>query len=82
MLSPGDVLTIRALYSTGEIMHKRGGGGGGGGNTGIQAGSLLVSSPDCHVLPAQKTVWSFSKDFLVVLSQHVQKTGKPIRMLV
>ena len=78
MLSAGDVLTIRALYSTGEVMHKRGGGGGHW----YTAVSLLVLSPDCHVLPAQKTVWSFSKDFLVVLSQHVQKTGKPIRMLV
>ena len=33
----------------------------------------LVSSPDCHVLPTRKTVWPFSKDFLIVLSQHVLK---------
>ena len=26
ILSASDVLTIRALYSTGEVMHKRGGG--------------------------------------------------------
>ena len=43
---------------------------------------LLVSVPDSHVHPPEKRVWSLSKDFLVVLSQHVRKTGKPIRTLV
>ena len=42
----------------------------------------LVSYPDSHVHPPEKRVWSLSKDFLVVLSQHVRKTGKPIRTLV
>ena len=43
MLSPGDVLTIRALYSTGEVMHKRGGGGGGEHwYTGSQSTSLVT----------------------------------------
>ena len=44
--------------------------------------SKLVSYPDSHVHPPEKRVWSLSKDFLVVLSQHVRKTGKPIRTLV
>ena len=42
----------------------------------------VVSYPDSHVHPPEKRVWSLSKDFLVVLSQHVRKTGKPIRTLV
>ena len=29
--------------------------------------------------PPEKRVWNLSQDFLVLLSQHVQKTGKPIR---
>ena len=47
-----------------------------------QGRSKIVSSPDCHVFPVRKTVWPFSKDFLVVLSLHVQKMGKPISVLV
>ena len=30
---------------------------------GQRTGHLVVSPPDCHVLPMQKTVWPFSKDF-------------------
>ena len=29
--------------------------------------------------PARKRVWNLSQDFLALLSQHVRKTGKPIR---
>ena len=29
--------------------------------------------------PALKRVWNLSQDFLALLSQHVRKTGKPIR---
>ena len=47
-----------------------------------EAECSIVSYPDSHVQPPEKRVWSLSKDFLVVLSQHVRKTGKPIRMLV
>ena len=41
----------------------------------------IVSAPDPHVTPAQKRVWCLTSEFLVVLSQHVRKTGKPIRLL-
>ena len=47
----------------------------GGGRT------RLVSVPDPHVTPAQKRVWYLTSEFLVVLSQHVWKTGNPIRSL-
>ena len=38
----------------------------------------ICSSSDCHVLPHGKTELY---DFLVVLIQQLQKTGKPIRLL-
>ena len=47
----------------------------GGGRT------RLVSVPDPHVTPARKRVWYLTSEFLVVLSQHVWKTGNPIRSL-
>ena len=44
------------------------------------ADSYLVSFPDPHVRPpARKRVWNLSQDFLALLSQHVRKTGNPIR---
>ena len=38
----------------------------------------LVSAPDPHVTPTRKRVWYLTS---VVLSQHVRKTGNPIRSL-
>ena len=32
--------------------------------------------------PARKRVWNLSQNFLALLSQHVRKTGKPIRTQV
>ena len=40
---------------------------------GLSSGSLLVSFPDPHVRPPERGVWK------ALLSQHVRKTGKPIR---
>ena len=44
-------------------------------------GSMLVSVPDPDVTPARMRVWCLKSEFLVVLSQHVRKTGNPIRAL-
>ena len=44
-------------------------------------GGWVVSVPDPHVTPARKRVWYLTSEFLVVLSQHVRKTGNPIRLL-
>ena len=41
----------------------------------------LVSAPDPHVTPSRKRVWYLTSEFLVVLSQHVRKTGNPMRSL-
>ena len=41
----------------------------------------VVSAPDPHVTPSRKRVWYLTSEFLVVLSQHVRKTGNPIRSL-
>ena len=41
----------------------------------------VVSAPDPHVTPSRKRVWYLTSEFLVVLSQHVRKTGNPIRLL-
>ena len=40
-------------------------------------GGSLVPSPSRAL--ARKRVWNLSQDFLALLSQHVRKTGKPIR---
>ena len=45
------------------------------------AGLDVVSAPDPHVTPSQKRVWYLTSECLVVLSQHVRKTGNPIRSL-
>ena len=45
----------------------------------VYARAKLVSFPDPHVCPPEKRVWNLSQDFLALLSQHVRKTGKPIR---
>ena len=46
---------------------------------GNEANMQVVSFPRPSRAPARKRVWNPSQDFLALLSQHVQKTGKPIR---
>ena len=50
-----------------------------GGGAGLGMG--VVSAPDPHVTPSRKRVWYLTSECLVVLSQHVRKTGNPIRSL-
>ena len=45
------------------------------------SGEMVVSAPDPHVTPSRKRVWYLTSECLVVLSQHVRKTGNPIRSL-
>ena len=49
---------------------------GSGDETSVARASLV---PRPSRAPARKRVWNLSQDFLALLSQHVRKTGKPIR---
>ena len=49
-------------------------------DVGTGPGGYRVSLvPRTSRAPARKRVWNLSQDFLALLSQHVRKTGKPIR---